>query len=80
MRVLVYEDGLDDDTMCVYETNETEVMPYATEAYNGQHVDDIVWEWDGKQYCEVDFENNIICLDVGDAIHFDVAVNANDIE
>lgn len=80
MRILIYESGLGNNTVCIYETNTKNVKKYAIEAYHGKHADDIAWDWDGEQYYEVDFKNKIICLDVGDAIHFDLAIDADEID
>ena len=81
MRVLIYEDGLGDNTMCVYETDSKDIATYAAEAYNGQRIDDIVFDKDEAQ-CElkIDFSGKAIHLDSGEEIPFDIAINANDIE
>jgi hypothetical protein len=73
MRVLVYEDGLGNNTVCVYETDATNVMQYAIDAYEGKHADDIIFDRDYYDDYDIDFKNQTVCGEGGEPIAYDIA-------
>lgn len=80
MKILIYESGLGNNTVCIYETNTKNVKKYAIEAYHGKHADDIVFDNDVCEYYELNLAEQAIHPTGGETIHFDVALNADEID
>ena len=76
MKILIYESCMGADPFCVYETDVAEIIPYAIDAYNGKHVDDIVFNEDYHNDCAIDFDNKTINYGEWREFHFDVAIDA----
>jgi len=76
MKILIYESWMGADPFCVYETDVAEIIPYAIDAYNGKHVDDIVFNKDDYISCRIDFDNKVIVDYDEETYPFDVAIDA----
>lgn len=79
MKVLVYESGLGNNTVCIYETDATNIKQYAIEAYNGQHADDIIFDRDNYDDYDISLDENIVYADDEKQFRFDIAFDADEL-
>lgn len=80
MRILIYESGLGNNSACIYKTDAYDINQYAIEAYHGKHADDIVFDKDDYDGCDIDLEEGLVYAGEGNRFRFDVAIDADELE